>query len=61
MAQFDGSCLRVATESHIAEILAGHPNGLHAKQISEKTGIESGKLARIMRLLATKHCFIEGN
>lgn len=59
-AQFEPSCLRVAVEVHIPDLLLDRPNGVHVNELSEKTGIESGKLGRILRLLAIRHCFCEG-
>ncbi|KAF8066927.1 O-methyltransferase [Lyophyllum atratum] len=50
------SCLRLLEASHTVEILreAGL-DGLHVDVISERNGVESGKLAHILRLLATHH------
>lgn len=52
--------MRLLEASHTAEILreAG-PNGLHVDAISEQTGVESTKLAHILRLLATHHIIRE--
>ncbi|KAF9462557.1 hypothetical protein BDZ94DRAFT_1309633 [Collybia nuda] len=54
------SCVRLLEASHTAEILreAG-PTGLHVDMISEQTGVESTKLAHILRLLATHHILRE--
>lgn len=52
--------MRVAIEAHIAEILEENPRGLHIDELAKKTGIDSTKLRRIMRALATRHCFSEG-
>lgn len=59
-APFEPSCLRVAVEAHIPDLLLNSPNGVHVDELSKKTGIESEKLARILRLLATRQCFREG-
>ncbi|KAG5634918.1 hypothetical protein H0H81_000331 [Sphagnurus paluster] len=50
------SCLRLLEASHTVEILreAG-PEGLHVDLLSQRNGVESGKLAHILRLLATHH------
>ncbi|KAF8509859.1 O-methyltransferase-domain-containing protein [Hysterangium stoloniferum] len=54
------AALRVAIEANVPEILrTAGPEGLHTKQISEKNGIDSGKLARILRFLCTHHIFRE--
>ncbi|KAK0186718.1 hypothetical protein F5146DRAFT_1143101 [Armillaria mellea] len=54
------ACLRILEASNTVEILreAG-PNGLHVKMIAEKNGVEKGKLAHILRLLATHHILRE--
>ncbi|KAF8953241.1 O-methyltransferase [Flammula alnicola] len=54
------SALRVAVDANVVEILreAG-PQGLHVNKISEKNGINSGKLGRILRLLSSEHIFKE--
>lgn len=36
------------------------PEGVHVDLLATKTGLDAGKLGRILRLLATKHCFREG-
>jgi hypothetical protein len=50
----------VATDSKIADHLLDKPEGLHVDELGRKTGIDPGKLGRVLRLLATKHCFTEG-
>ncbi|KAI0755412.1 O-methyltransferase [Irpex lacteus] len=52
--------LGIAIKAHVPEILkeAG-PKGLHAKDIAKYTGVNSEKLAHILRLLATAHIFKE--
>ncbi|KAK0495460.1 ich1-like protein [Armillaria luteobubalina] len=54
------ACLRILEASNTVEILreAG-PNGLHVTMIAEKNGVEKGKLAHILRLLATHHILRE--
>lgn len=51
--------LRVAVQVKIADILAEHPTGLHTDKLGELVNIDSAKLSRIMRLLASKHVFRE--
>ncbi|KAF8992613.1 S-adenosyl-L-methionine-dependent methyltransferase [Cyathus striatus] len=53
------ACMLVVTEAKIADILVDKPEGLHVNEIAKKTGLPAGKLGRIMRVLATKHCFNE--
>jgi DNA-binding IclR family transcriptional regulator len=52
--------MRVAVEAHIPDTLAGHPEGLSITELAEKIGIHSVKLRKIMRALATRHCFRQG-
>lgn len=58
--QYEPACIRFAVEAKIADILVGDAAGLPVADIADKAGIEKGKLARILRFLATKHCFLEG-
>jgi SAM-dependent methyltransferase len=51
--------IRFAVEAKVADILVSNLEGLPAADIAKETGIEKGKLARILRLLATKNCFRE--
>jgi hypothetical protein len=57
---YDPACMRVAIKAKVADVLVGHPVGLPVADIAKKAGIEQGKLARILRFLATKNCFREG-
>ncbi|KAA1472201.1 O-methyltransferase [Dentipellis sp. KUC8613] len=52
--------LRVAVDAHVAESLrdTGHA-GSHVTDIAKLTNIDPNKLARILRLLATHHIFVE--
>ncbi|KZV65080.1 S-adenosyl-L-methionine-dependent methyltransferase [Peniophora sp. CONT] len=54
------SSLNAVSEANVAEALreAG-PQGAHAKDLAKARGVDAGKLARIMRLLALNHIFVE--
>ena len=52
--------MRIAIEARIPDLLVEHPQGLSIKELAKKTGMESWKLRKIMRTLATRHCFREG-
>ncbi|KAI0060099.1 S-adenosyl-L-methionine-dependent methyltransferase [Artomyces pyxidatus] len=54
------TALRVVAEAHVAEILrdAG-TEGKHVKAIAQPKNLDPSKLARILRLLATHHVFVE--
>ncbi|KAI0341312.1 O-methyltransferase [Trametopsis cervina] len=54
------SCLRVAIENHVIEILRDSgPQGLHVRDIAAPSKVNPEKLARVLRLLATHHIFRE--
>ncbi|GJJ14270.1 hypothetical protein Clacol_008534 [Clathrus columnatus] len=53
------ACLQLVTRAKIADFLLDKPEGLHVTEIADKTSLDSGKVGRILRLLATKHCFKE--
>ncbi|KAF9052592.1 S-adenosyl-L-methionine-dependent methyltransferase [Rhodocollybia butyracea] len=55
----ESACLSVVTEAKIADLLLNKPNGVHVDELAELTGLDGGKLGRILRVLATKHCFRE--
>jgi len=54
---YDCANLRVAVEYCIPDIIGRDPAGLSITQLAEKTGIHSKKLRKVMRALATRHCF----
>ncbi|KAG1817962.1 S-adenosyl-L-methionine-dependent methyltransferase [Suillus subaureus] len=56
---YDYACMRVAARENISNILLSYPKGLHVNELSKKINIEPKKLARIMRLLATRGCYNE--
>ncbi|KIK82024.1 hypothetical protein PAXRUDRAFT_832449 [Paxillus rubicundulus Ve08.2h10] len=56
---YDYTCLRVAVRENITDILVDYPKGIHVNELSKITKIDSKKLARIMRLLATRGCYSE--
>ncbi|KAJ3794479.1 S-adenosyl-L-methionine-dependent methyltransferase [Lentinula aff. detonsa] len=55
----EAACLSVVTEARISDLLLDQPEGLPASNLANLTGLHAGKLTRILRLLATKHCFKE--
>ncbi|KAI5119659.1 hypothetical protein M0805_007750 [Coniferiporia weirii] len=55
----ESACLQVVTDARIADLLLDKPEGLHVSELSTLTGLNSDKLARTMRLLATAHTFCE--
>ncbi|KZT21972.1 S-adenosyl-L-methionine-dependent methyltransferase [Neolentinus lepideus HHB14362 ss-1] len=56
---YQPACLEAAFSAGISDILLDHPNGMHITELSKASGIESGKLGRVLRLLATQHCYRE--
>jgi hypothetical protein len=59
MVQFGPACIRVAIQERISDILVENPQGLSVAELANKTGVDSGKLRRVLRALATRHCFRE--
>ncbi|KAL9712332.1 hypothetical protein Ac2012v2_003569 [Leucoagaricus gongylophorus] len=59
MAFYESACLQVALSNKIPDILAEHPFGVHILDLEQQTGVDQGKLGRVLRLLATKHVFKE--
>ncbi|KZV90641.1 S-adenosyl-L-methionine-dependent methyltransferase [Exidia glandulosa HHB12029] len=60
ITSFDAAALNVVVVKGIVELLreAG-PKGLHVDHIAAKTRMDSAKLARVLRLLASNHIFRE--
>lgn len=44
----------------IPDLLKDKPEGVPVSELAKTAGVDQGKLARILRLLATKHVFREG-
>ena len=57
---FEWACVGVVNRAKIADELEKLPNGLRVDDLANLVQLEKGKLARIIRLLATKGCFAEG-
>ncbi|RDB28143.1 3-O-methyltransferase 2 [Hypsizygus marmoreus] len=49
----------VVVNGKIADLLLDRPEGVHVDELAKQAKLDSGKLGRILRLLATKHCFTE--
>ncbi|KAH9949716.1 S-adenosyl-L-methionine-dependent methyltransferase [Amylocystis lapponica] len=56
---YDWACMRVVRKARVADVLAEHPEGLHVDELARIVDVEKGKLARVLRLLGTRHCFRE--
>ncbi|KAK0443668.1 S-adenosyl-L-methionine-dependent methyltransferase [Desarmillaria tabescens] len=56
---FEPACIRVVVNFNIADHLLDKPEGVHISDLGALSGAEPQKLGRIMRLLASKHCFRE--
>lgn len=61
MSFYEAAALEVVLQAKVADVLVDHPKGLPIAKLSELTGVNSDKLGRILRLLATQHCFVEGS
>jgi hypothetical protein len=57
---YEPGCMHVVATFKIPDILQDQPRGMHISEIAKRSGIEQGKLGRILRLLASKHIFREG-
>nr|BAA32788.1 Ich1 [Coprinopsis cinerea] len=54
------SCMRLVEAAHVVEVIRDSGcDGLHVEVLSERCGVEAGKLAHVLRLLATHHIFRE--
>ncbi|KAI0081995.1 S-adenosyl-L-methionine-dependent methyltransferase [Panus rudis PR-1116 ss-1] len=53
------ACLGIAIDAKVADQLVGHPEGLHVSELASVKNVHPGKLSRVLRVLATKHCFRE--
>ncbi|KAF9228371.1 S-adenosyl-L-methionine-dependent methyltransferase [Gyrodon lividus] len=56
---YDYACVRVALRENITNILVDYPKGIHVDELSKIINVDSKKLARMMRLLATRGCYNE--
>ncbi|TFK48868.1 S-adenosyl-L-methionine-dependent methyltransferase [Heliocybe sulcata] len=56
---YQSSCLEVAASARVSDVLLGKSEGVHIAEISKACGIEAGKLGRVLRLLASQHCYRE--
>lgn len=52
--------MRVAVRENITNVLLNYPKGIHVNDLSKIINIEPKKLARLMRVLATRGCYNEG-
>ncbi|GAA5946420.1 hypothetical protein JCM3765_000234 [Sporobolomyces pararoseus] len=53
------SCIRVAIEAHVEETLREAGKPLSSHEIAKSSCIDPDKLARVLRLLAANHIFVE--
>ncbi|KAF8058207.1 S-adenosyl-L-methionine-dependent methyltransferase [Lyophyllum atratum] len=56
---YEPACLNVVLRFKISDILQGKPCGMHISEIGKISGVDQGKIGRILRLLASRHCFQE--
>ncbi|KAK7435762.1 hypothetical protein VKT23_019459 [Stygiomarasmius scandens] len=59
LSYLESACLKIAVDARIPDLLLDQPNGVHVDQLAEKSNRDPGKLARVLRTLATNHIFIE--
>jgi len=56
---YDFACIRVALRENITDILVDYPKGIHVNELVKIVDIDAKKLARLLRLLATRGCYNE--
>ncbi|KXN84698.1 Sterigmatocystin 8-O-methyltransferase [Leucoagaricus sp. SymC.cos] len=56
---YEPSAIHVICNAKIADLLLDKPDGVHVSILAKESGLDEDKLSRILRMLATKHCFIE--
>ncbi|KAF7782904.1 hypothetical protein Agabi119p4_2280 [Agaricus bisporus var. burnettii] len=57
---YEPACIQVALTNKIPDILQESPSsGVHTLELERRTGVDAGKLGRVLRLLAAKHVFQE--
>ncbi|KDQ49688.1 hypothetical protein JAAARDRAFT_212075 [Jaapia argillacea MUCL 33604] len=55
----ESACLQIVTSAKISDYLLDKPDGLHVSDLSLLSGLEADKLSRVLRRLATVHCYCE--
>ncbi|KAK7692880.1 hypothetical protein QCA50_004515 [Cerrena zonata] len=58
-AHYYSACLNVVNTAKVADHLRDYPEGLHVSRLAALTKLDGNQLARILRMLAIKHCFTE--
>ncbi|KAF9465798.1 S-adenosyl-L-methionine-dependent methyltransferase [Collybia nuda] len=56
---YEPAALLVVCNAKVADVLAEKPDGMHISEIAKATGLDQNKLGRVLRMLATRHCFRE--
>ncbi|XP_006460606.1 hypothetical protein AGABI2DRAFT_117546 [Agaricus bisporus var. bisporus H97] len=56
---YEPACIQVALTNKIPDILQESRSGVHVSELEKRTGVDAGKLGRVLRLLAAKHVFQE--
>ncbi|KAI6169720.1 S-adenosyl-L-methionine-dependent methyltransferase [Pisolithus thermaeus] len=56
---YNWACTGAAIRKGTADVLDEYPSGLHVGELSQIVCIEKGKLARTLRVLASRGCFSE--
>ncbi|KAI0064216.1 S-adenosyl-L-methionine-dependent methyltransferase [Artomyces pyxidatus] len=58
-SMYMSSALGLVTDVEVPDVLKDEPAGLHVDAIGAKVDVDPGKLARVLRYLATRHVFRE--
>ncbi len=60
LKMFEPACVCAVVAFNIADHLLDKPEDLHVSELGALSGAEPQKLGRILRLLASRHCFRGG-
>ncbi|KAG2061092.1 S-adenosyl-L-methionine-dependent methyltransferase [Suillus hirtellus] len=58
---YNWACIDAAVQSRIADVLDKHPDGLSLDVLADAVNLDKTKVARVLRVLALRGCFKEGN
>ncbi|KXN81357.1 Multifunctional cyclase-dehydratase-3-O-methyl transferase TcmN [Leucoagaricus sp. SymC.cos] len=53
------ACILVVIETGIVDAVDKYPEGAHVDDLAKDVNMDAGKLGRVLRLLATRNCFVE--
>lgn len=54
------ACLEFVIYARVANLLQNKPEGVHVDDLAKQSGLDADKIGRVLRMLATRHFFKEG-